>query len=79
MRKTKKILEETEEIYEVICNMCGQSIEKDPFGKFCDYLQVDKEWGYLSNIDGQKHSFDLCNKCYLSIVSNFKLNIINEN
>ena len=77
MRKTKKVLEEKEEIYEVFCNMCGKSIEKDPFGKFCDHLQIDKEWGYFSSIDGQKHSFDLCNKCYLDIVSNFKIDILN--
>lgn len=75
MRKKKKILEEKEEIYEVICNMCGENIKKDQFGKFCDYLQVDKIWGYLSSIDGENHSFDLCNECYLKIVSNFKLNV----
>lgn len=78
MRKTKKVFEEKDEIFEVICNMCGEKIQKDKFGKFCDYLSVDKEWGYLSSIDGQKHSFDLCNDCYLSIVSKFKLNILDD-
>lgn len=76
MRKTKKILEEKEEIYEVICNMCGENIQKDQFGKFYDYLQIDKEWGYLSNMDREKHSFDLCSKCYLDIVSKFKIDVI---
>ncbi len=75
MRKKRKVLEEKEEIYEVICNMCNKKIKQDEFGKFYDYLSVDKQWGYLSSIDGQKHSFDLCNDCYLEIISKFNLKI----
>ena len=78
MKKTKKILKEQEEIYEIYCNMCSNPINKDPFGKFCEYLSVDKNWGYLSNLDGQKHSFDLCDKCYLDIIKKFKIKVLNE-
>ncbi len=78
MRKTKKILTEKDEIYEVYCNMCGKAIEKDQFGKFYEYLSVDKNWGYFSKLDGQKHSFDLCDKCYIDIVSKFKIRVLDN-
>lgn len=78
MRKTKKVFTEKEEICEVFCNMCGEPILKDQFGKFYEYLSVDKEWGYLSSIDGQKHSFDLCDECYKGIVRKFKIKVLDE-
>ncbi|WP_250277837.1 hypothetical protein [[Clostridium] colinum] len=78
MRQTKKVLTEKEEIYEVYCNMCGKAIQKDKFGKFCEYLSVDKQWGYLSSLDGQKHSFDLCDSCYKDIVSKFKIKVLDD-
>ena len=78
MRKTKKIFTEKDEVYEVYCNMCGKAIEKDQFGKFCEYLSVDKQWGYLSCLDGQKHSFDLCDICYKDIVNKFKIKILED-
>ena len=80
MRKTKKIFTENEEIYEIYCNMCGKTIEKDCFGKFYEHLSIDKQWGYLSGLDGQKHSFDLCDICYIDIVNKFKIRVLdNEN
>lgn len=78
MRKVKKVLTETEEIYEVYCNMCGKAIEKDQFGKFLEYLSVDKKWGYLSSLDGQSHSFDLCDSCYRNIVSRFNIKVLDD-
>lgn len=78
MRKIKKVLTEKEEIYEVYCNMCGNAISKDQFGKFCEYLSIDKQWGYLSSLDGEKHSFDLCDTCYKEIISNFKIKILDN-
>ena len=78
MRKIKKVLTEKEEIYEVYCNMCGNAIQKDQFGKFCEYLSIDKHWGYLSSLDGQKHSFDLCDTCYKDMISKFKIKILDD-
>lgn len=78
MRRTRKVLTETEEIYEIYCNMCGKSIEKDNFDRFCDYLSVDKSWGYLSCLDGQAHSFDLCDMCYKDVVSKFKIKVLED-
>ena len=78
MRKTRKVLTEQEEIYEVYCNMCGNSINKDQFGKFYDYLSLNKNWGYLSSLDGENHSFDLCDKCYIDIVIKFKIRVLSD-
>ncbi|WP_317368819.1 hypothetical protein [uncultured Tyzzerella sp.] len=78
MRKTKKVLTEQEEIYEIYCNMCGKPIDKDQFGKFYDYLSVDKNWSYLSHLDGKKHSFDLCENCYFDIINNFKIRVLDD-
>lgn len=78
MRKTKKVLTETDEIYEIYCNMCGKAIKKDQFGKFYDYLSVDKKWGYLSCFDGQLHSFDLCDECYKKVAKSFKINVLDD-
>ncbi len=78
MRKVKKVLKEEDEIYEIYCNMCGKPIEKDSFGNFLEYLSVDKKWGYFSILDGQEHSFDICDSCYKDIVSKFKIKILDD-
>lgn len=75
MRKLKKVYKEYEEINEVFCNMCEKPIKKDEFGKFYDYISIDKHWGYLSSFDGERHQFDLCNECYKSIIKNFKITV----
>lgn len=73
MKIFKTVSVKKEEIDEVICNMCGDKIEKDATGNFADYLQVYKKWGYYSNHDGEEHSFDLCEKCYNNMVNKFKI------
>ncbi len=56
----------------IICNSCSKEIEKDPTGNFYDHIEINKEWGYLSDFDGQTHSFDLCEQCYKKLISGFK-------
>lgn len=73
MRMTKKVISEKEEVYDILCNMCGESIGKDTYGNFSDYLSVNKEWGYLSSKDGQGHQFDLCEDCYNNLIDKFKI------
>lgn len=73
MKVFKTISIQKDEIDEVICNMCGQKIEKDDNGHFADYLQVYKRWGYYSSHDGEEHSFDLCENCYNNIINKFKI------
>lgn len=75
MRILKNVTVIKKEIDEVACNMCGNKIEKDCNGKFFDYLQVEKRWGYNSEQDGEEHSFDLCESCYKEIIDKFKIPI----
>lgn len=56
----------------IVCNLCAKEIEKDLTGNFYDYIEINKEWGYLSDFDGQTHSFDLCEECYKKLISSFK-------
>lgn len=79
MRMVKKVISEKEEVYKIICNMCGESIRQDEYGVFFDHLSVTKEWGYLSSNDGEVHKFDICDKCYADFINKFKINIFNTN
>lgn len=54
-----------QELKQYKCNMCGKIIEK---GK--DFAYV-KDWGYYSNKDLERHSFNLCEKCYDELVNKF--------
>lgn len=78
MRKFKKVTTEGVELDEVYCNMCKKQIKKDEFGKLYDYLSVDKKWGYLSSLDGQEHSFDLCDNCYKYVTDKFEIKALKE-
>lgn len=73
MRRIKKVISEKDEIYDIVCNMCGESIVKSSSGNFFDHLSITKEWGYLSNKDGQVHQFDLCEDCYNDFIYKFKI------
>ena len=62
-------------VKQIKCNMCGKEITVDhgmvKEGIFsCEYL-----WGYFSEKDGEKHSFDLCESCYDRMTEEFCLPI----
>lgn len=73
MREYKIIIKEEKLPEKVYCNRCGREIKiihpecKD------NYLSVDKRWGYGSKMDGEEHSFDLCEECYALMISEFKI------
>ena len=55
-----------------LCNLCGREIPKTD-GFTMDHIHVEKEWGYFSGKDGERHSFDLCESCYDSLVKSFRI------
>lgn len=57
----------------IICNCCGQEITCTRQHPYPDYLSVEKEWGYDSPYDGEKHEFDLCPDCYAKWIGTFKI------
>lgn len=52
------------ELVEIICNQCGKRIPVIKGVAREDTLHVEKNWGYFSQNDGVKHTFDLCEACY---------------
>ena len=71
MRQYK--LKETKEVKKIICNKCGKEIpvvnERAEEGVFC----VDYTWGYFSEKDGERHTFDLCEDCYDEMIRDFRI------
>ena len=66
-------IKETKEIKTIICNQCGKEI---PVSGGCPregVFSADYEWGYFSEKDGERHSFDLCEECYDGLIASFKL------
>jgi len=60
-----------EELLEVICNQCGRKllVENGYLKEGC--FSADNVFGYFSSRDGERHSFDLCEKCYEKLVAQF--------
>jgi Fe2+ or Zn2+ uptake regulation protein len=56
---------------EMHCNVCGKKIKIEHGILKEDVFTAKKEWGYFSNKDLQVHSFNVCEKCYNKMVSNF--------
>lgn len=56
---------------QIFCNKCGKRIEKHAEGVYVDFLHVEKVWGYFSEKDGKRHSFDLCETCYDKMLQDF--------
>lgn len=57
-------LKETKEIKKIICNCCGKEIVVTNGCPREGVLSVDYLWGYFSEKDGERHSFDVCESCY---------------
>lgn len=75
-RYTMKERRETETIF---CNGCGKEIKiKDGVIRE-GLLSVEKRWGYFSDKDNEVHRFDLCEKCYDRMVSQFVIPVEKEN
>jgi Fe2+ or Zn2+ uptake regulation protein len=57
----------------IICNNCGKVINVKNTVPEEDYLSIEKDWGYFSKNDGEKHIFDLCEDCVRKIESQMKV------
>ncbi len=71
--EVKETINQTNVVNKLVCNKCGKEvhvINGIPEQELC---QVDMQWGYFSNKDGEKHSFDLCEECYDELVKSFKI------
>lgn len=60
------------------CNACGRKIAKEKDIIREGVLQVEWDWGYFSEKDGERHCFCLCEPCYDRIRKSFVLPVTVE-
>mgnify|MGYP000974792994 CR=1 FL=1 len=63
------------QLEEVICNKCGRllKVENGIIKEGC--FSADTVFGYFSEKDGNRHLFDLCEKCYDHMIQEFSVPI----
>ncbi|WP_310601974.1 hypothetical protein [Anaerosporobacter sp.] len=68
-----KLLKDVQDVKnkEICCNACGKKIKVEHGILKEDVFNAEKEWGYFSQKDLQVHTFNICEKCYNKMVSNF--------
>lgn len=64
---------EEKKLTAVSCNCCGRAlkVENGELKEGC--FAGQQAFGYFSSMDGEMHSFDLCEECYHAIVSRFRI------
>lgn len=65
--------EEVKKIEKMICNQCGKEIPVVNGQAQEGVFSVDYTWGYFSEKDGERHSFELCEKCYDAMLKRFQI------
>ncbi|MCI8836253.1 MAG: hypothetical protein HFH24_12955 [Ruminococcus sp.] len=64
---------EIQEISKIICNRCGKEIPVVNGLPQEGVFSADYTWGYFSQKDGEKHSFELCEACYDAFLKEFQI------
>lgn len=60
------------------CNRCGRKIKTEQDMIREGVLQVEWNWGYFSEKDGERHSFCLCESCYDRTIKDFVIPVTVE-
>lgn len=68
-----KKTEEIKEVSKIICNQCGKEIPVADGQAREGVFSVDYNWGYFSKKDGERHSFELCEECYDTLLKGFRI------
>ena len=71
MRKYKT--ESRKELETVVCNCCGRQLQVVNGVVQEGVCHVEISWGYFSGMDGEDHSFDLCEDCYRQWIAGFRI------
>lgn len=71
MRQYRLKTRECKETDQIVCNCCKKKIPVADGHAMEGVFSVDYTWGYFSNKDGEKHSFDLCEECYDKLLHGF--------
>lgn len=73
MRVYENVNRKTRELKAVCCNKCKKEIKITRGIIVEDVYHGEKEWGFFSDKDGEIHGFDLCEKCYDELISQFQI------
>ena len=71
--KEKLAYDEEELIKKIICNKCGREIPAVDGSPREGVFSIDYTWGYFSEKDGERHSFDRCESCYAELLASFQI------
>lgn len=66
-------IKEIKEVKKIICNQCRKEMPVVNGRTEEGVFSVDYGWGYFSEKDGEKHSFDLCENCYDKLLGSFEI------
>lgn len=55
----------------IVCNQCGRELRLENGIVQEGMFKGETHWGYFSDKDGEKHSFDLCEECYDRLIGGF--------
>lgn len=55
------------------CNCCGKELRVENDIKKEGVASFDIRWGYFSEKDGERHSFQICENCYDKWIEQFKI------
>ena len=59
----------------VVCNCCGKKIIVSEGIAREGVISINHAWDFFSEKDGEIHHFDLCETCYDSLISEFKISV----
>ena len=76
MRKYRN--DNREKLEKLVCNCCGKSIRIVNGMAMEGVCHIDIPWGYFSGMDGEDHSMDICESCYLKWITTFNVPIAVE-
>lgn len=66
-KENKKLLNK------LVCNRCGRELKLEQGAPREGVFHGEVLWGYFSEKDGERHSFDLCEDCYGQITASFAI------
>jgi hypothetical protein len=66
------------ELQRVVCNQCGRELKVERGILMEGAFHGEVLWGYFSEKDGERHSFDLCESCYEKLRGGFRIPVTAE-
>ena len=62
----------------MVCNQCGKALKVKNGILEEGVFEGNQQIGYISNKDGIRHSFDLCEECYAKLIEGDTVEVTKE-